>query len=135
MNDEQPTAVLVGLHEVVTTAQFADHHGVDVRTVKRWLQAGRIPAAMQDSRGRWRIPVDAAVTMPPPKPKGTAVTRPADAPVSPIGPLGALIPIKVYADAMNTEVGRIKRMGRDGVLVVGPYGRGGTIVVVVPPTR
>lgn len=134
-DDQTATAVLVPVNVGVSTAEFAQLHEVDVRTVKRWLRDERIPAAMQDSSGRWHIPADAAVSLP--ERKGT---RPADVTVSPapaepsgMDRLPMLIPIADYARALGTEPGRIKRMAADGLLTIGPYGEHGQTVVVVPP--
>lgn len=41
------------------SAQFAQLHRVDPRTVQRWLQAGEIPGATKLPDGRWQIPADA----------------------------------------------------------------------------
>jgi excisionase family DNA binding protein len=45
-------------------AQYADHAGVSVRTVERWLSAGELPGATQAPDGRWHIPADTIRTRP-----------------------------------------------------------------------
>jgi hypothetical protein len=40
-------------------AQYAEHVGVQTRTVERWLAAGELPGA-DKVNGRWHIPADTA---------------------------------------------------------------------------
>jgi DNA-binding transcriptional MerR regulator len=39
--------------------EYADHVGVQDRTVREWLRKGLLPDAYKDGRGRWWIPADA----------------------------------------------------------------------------
>lgn len=124
-----------------STKEFAESQGVDVRTVKRWLEKDKIVGAEQDERGRWRIPADAAIRI------GTGTgTRGVDALVSPIaappavptsvsGPLGTLGTLEQAAAVLGTSVGGIRRMADAGLLIVGPFGRNGALRVFVPPVN
>ena len=43
----------------VTTNQYREATGLAERTLKRYLAQGKIPGALKDDDGRWRIPADA----------------------------------------------------------------------------
>jgi hypothetical protein len=132
-----------GPDEWMTTAEFARHHEVDIRTVKRWLQAGRIPRANQDERGRWSIPANAAVNIAGTGGQGgdvspaTSTTQAVAAalPAGAISPVGALVPLEIVAEILDTSVGGVKRLGEAGHLIVGKFGRRSSWRVYIPPTR
>lgn len=54
------TAQLAG---TLSIDAFAARHGVATRTVRRWLDAGRIPGATMIA-GKWALPADAVVQQP-----------------------------------------------------------------------
>ena len=49
----------MGAH-LVTAEQWATAHGVALRSVRRYLQKGKLPTAVMEG-GRWMIPLDAEV--------------------------------------------------------------------------
>lgn len=117
---------------------FASHVGISVRQVKRYLAEDRLPGAAKVD-GRWLIPTDARpVTVT--SRDVTPVTRRDvsrdvtamswDVPVT--SPLGTLYPLKDAAELLGTTVGGVRRLGRAGHLVVGPYGSDGGLRVFVP---
>jgi hypothetical protein len=55
-------------------AQYAEHRGKELRTVRRWLKDGWLPGAVQYPDGRWDIPRDAIEQKPliPPTPRATS---------------------------------------------------------------
>lgn len=64
MTDTTTTAAPFVLQEpplggaLVTAQVWADAHGVALRSVRRYLQNGKLPGAVMDG-GRWMIPLDA----------------------------------------------------------------------------
>jgi hypothetical protein len=54
-------------------AQYAEHRGKELRTVRRWLRDGWLPGAVQYPDGRWDIPRDAIEQKPliPPAPRAS----------------------------------------------------------------
>lgn len=61
----------------LTVSQYADAHGLSIRTVRRYLSANRLPGASQLPTGEWMIPADAQPTAAPttgPAPIGAEVS-------------------------------------------------------------
>lgn len=61
--------------QMLTAEQYGEAHGASARTVQRWCQAGEVPGAVQDRRGRWSIPQDAIRQDPIPGTAIAATTR------------------------------------------------------------
>lgn len=47
-----------------TIPQYAEHHGLSERTVKRYLAAGELPGAMKNEHNQWQIPAHVERTLP-----------------------------------------------------------------------
>lgn len=124
---------------MLTVDQYAERTGRSVRQIRRYLADGRIPGAVSVA-GRWSIPADA---LPVPAVVGsdlpewlgsTDLTREVvPETVVELGPnLGTLVTLEDAAADLGTSVGGVRRLGKDGHLIIGPYGRGGALRVWVP---
>lgn len=129
------------LEALVSIDTFASAHGVATRTVRRWLEAERIPGARMIGK-RWALPLDAVVQDAAP---GSAVaTAPpaAAAAAAPLGsgrvgqaltvaavlaPLPVMVPLDTaarvlgvteYALRRNAEYFQLVRMGDRGAYVM-----------------
>lgn len=119
-------------------ADYAAAMGKSLRTVQRWLADGELPDAEQDEDGRWWVPAGTRrrTSSRDVVPAAAGPARElAAAPASPGSPLGMLGTLDDAAAALGTTTGGVRRMARDGHLVVGPYGPNGALRVYLPPTR
>lgn len=112
---------------MLTVAAYADLRNLSVRQVQRYRADGRLPGAQQDARGAWFIPAD---VVPTPAAGELVTTSPTSPTSSPLGELGTL---EDAAAVLGTTTGGVRRMARDGLLVVGPYGPRGALRVYVAP--
>lgn len=125
---------------MLTAADYARAQGKSLRTIQRWLRDGLLAGADQSS-GQWLIPADATPTTPATSydvsrvapTAGAGVMLPTSYDVAPVAPLGMLGTLEEAAAALGTTVGGVRRLGRDGHLVVGRYGPRGALRVFVPP--
>lgn len=127
---------LHGSGAVLSLSDYAASVGKSLRQVQRWVAAGELPDAWQDTTdGRWWVPAGAQrrrttsrdVVAEPAPAGGGAVEIPAG---SPLGMLGTL---DDAAAVLGTTVGGVRRLARDGHLIVGPYGPNGALRVFLPP--
>ena len=116
---------------LLTTTAYAAARGKSLRTVQRYLERGQLAGA-QLVEGQWLIPADAVpATSYDVVPVAAPVTSYDVAPAS--SPLGALGTLEDAAQLLGTSVGGVRRMARDGLLVVGRYGPRGALRVYVAP--
>lgn len=151
MSDTRPPFIVVGQdgdvlddpNMMLTVKQYAQHHNLGHRTVQRYLTDGRLPTAKKTKAG-WKIPVHAMPTAeddaPVPAKRQAADVRQASAtahdPVpspAPSGVLGMLGTLDDAAAALGTTKGGVRRLAKDGHLIVGPYGPHGSLRVFAPP--
>jgi hypothetical protein len=117
-------------------ADYAEAMGKSLRTVQRWLADGELPDAQQDEDGRWWVPAGTRRRTSSRDVVGAAAgpaRELAAAPASSGSPLGMLGTLEDAAAALGTTTGGVRRMARDGHLVVGPYGPNGALRVYLPP--
>lgn len=120
------TTALVGIEE------YAMRNGVSTRTVRRWLDGGRIPGAVMIG-GKWALPLGAPVQDAAPTSGGTVAT--ASTPGSGraltvaavLAPLPVMVPLETaarvlgvteYAVRRNAEYFQLVRMGDRGAYVM-----------------
>lgn len=136
----------------VGVKEYAAHQGVTERTVRRYLEAGRLPGAWQDDAngGRWWIPLADPVhldTAPVPRAQGADVAAAPDTtrdtsrdmvatggqlqPLQ-VGPLGMLGTLEEAAAVLGTTVGGVRRLADAGHLTVGRFGPNGALRVYLP---
>jgi hypothetical protein len=106
----------------LSTPEFAKARGVNLRTVKRWIEKGRIMGAEQDpDTGRWRIPADAAIRLDLARPAPAPAPAPVPVPV-PVRPLGSLVTITAAARELGTTRKGVRAMAAAGLVKLGPFG-------------
>jgi hypothetical protein len=116
---------------MLTLDAFAAAHDVATRTVRRWLDAERIPGA-EKVAGQWSIPADAVVDRSTP---GTTVARTSSTPALTIGSVLDSLPVFVPLDRASQLLGisehalrthadyfELQRFGAQGSYVM-PKGR------------
>jgi hypothetical protein len=122
---------------MLTMPAYAAHIGKSLRTVQRYVEpgAGTVVPGAEMIDGQWWFPSDArpvkatsydVVSVPPPV--ATSYDVAAGVAIPP-----GLWPLKDCAELLNTTVGGIRRLGRAGLLAVGPFGPDGALRVYVAP--
>lgn len=123
---------------LVSLADYAEGVGKSLRTVQRWLADGQLPDARQDGEGRWWLPAAAERDMARRRTTSLAVVPGGelvlDAQPPPAAPMGRLVSLEVAADELGTTAGGVRRMCRDGLYRLGPYGPHGALRVWLPPS-
>lgn len=138
---------------MITAAAYADARKLSMRQVLRYLSERRLPGASKIN-GSWSIPADAdpvpagytwddagnvyAVSgaliptttpdMSPDMTRDLVVATPA-----PPAPLGAQFTIEDAAAMLHTDRAGVRRMARDGLLIIGPYGPHQSLRVYMAP--
>lgn len=122
---------------MISIDAFAERHNVATRTVRRWLDAGRIPGAVKVA-GKWSLPADAIVSDPLPgvmdtvkdtAPAGGAVARSAASLTVPgvLAPLPVMVPLDTasrvlgvseYTMRRHADYFELQRMGERGAYVM-----------------
>lgn len=129
---------------MLTPQQWADAHGVVIRTVRRYLDAGRLVGAVQGDDGRWMIPATATPTDAGPS-TTIATARPGGAPAASSRPAAApslaamldgqpaYLDLETAGRLLGVSTGTIRRhRDRFGAE---PFGPNGSLVVPASTVR
>ena len=118
---------------LVPLRAWAEARGISVRQAQVYRNADRLPGAVETPKG-WLVPFDVepvAATSRDVVPVAAPAQSHDVAPGVAIPP--GLWPLAWCAELLSTSVGGIRRMGRDGLLAVGPYGTNRALRVYVAP--
>ncbi|AVR56172.1 helix-turn-helix DNA binding domain protein [Microbacterium phage Naby] len=120
------------MEQLIDIETFAQQRNVATRTVRRWLDAGRIAGAVKPA-GKWLLPADAIVAEPLP---GTVATRDSSPAVNDmasvtvpaiLAPLPVMLPLDVasrvlgvseYTLRRNADYFELQRLGAHGSYVM-----------------